>query len=96
MTASESAAELIESVVRKKFTDASIDSVRVVERRDHEGDDIFDIHVVYKSGPPDARKMLQIMIEARRKLLAMNVETFPLFRFISKSDATRVKPPEAA
>jgi hypothetical protein len=58
MTASESAAELIESVVRKKFTDASIDSVRVVERRDHEGDDIFDIHVVYKSAPPDARKML--------------------------------------
>jgi hypothetical protein len=36
MTASESAAELIESVVRKKLTDASIDSVRVVERRDHE------------------------------------------------------------
>ena len=32
--------------------------------------------------------MLQIMSEARRKLLAMNVETFPLFRFISKSDAT--------
>jgi hypothetical protein len=95
MKANKQVAKVIEGVLREIFPEAEIDSVRVLVRLDHEGDEIFDVSVVYNVGPLDPRKTVGIIGDVRRKLRTIDVDTFPIFSFISKSDLKRSKP-EAA
>jgi hypothetical protein len=88
--------ELIERVVREKFSDEAIDTVRVVTGRDYDGDEVFNVTVVYsKNGPLDSHKTSKIVRHVRHKLLEKQQTAFPIFTFRSKSDAARLKP-EAA
>jgi len=96
MVAKKDVTALIEGVVREKFADAGIEIVRIEEGRDHEGDAIFNITVVFNNaGPLDSHKTSGIARHVRHKLLAAQENAFPIFTFMSKSDAARLKP-EAA
>ena len=92
MTASKDVSALIEGVVREQFAGPLIESVRVHRGFDHEGDAIFDVTVVFdKKGPLDSRKTLGIVRDVRHKLLERDEDAFPIFTFMSKFDAKRMK-----
>ena len=87
---------VIEGIVREKFADAGIESVRVDRALDHEGDDVFKITVVFnKRGMLNSHKTSAIARHVRHRLLEARDASFPIFTFMSKSDAASLKP-EAA
>lgn len=95
MKASKQAAKVIEGVLRETFPEAEIDSVRVLERLDHEGDEIFDVSMIYNVGPLNTRKTVGAISRVRESLRAIGENRFPILRFIAKSDMKRSKPAAA-
>ena len=95
MKANKQVAKVIEGVLREIFPEAEIDSVRVLVRLDHEGDEIFDVSMIYSAGPLDPRKTVGVIGRIRERLRAIGEDRFPVLRFISKSDMKRSKPAAA-
>jgi len=88
--------DLIESVVRRRFADASIEAVNITEDTDFDGDAVFRVTVVFNSkGPLDSHKTTGIVRHLRHQLLERDESRFPVLTFLSKADAARLSP-EAA
>jgi hypothetical protein len=88
MVVKQSAADLIEEVVREKFADGGIEAVEVVKSNDHEGGVVLNVTVVFnKTGTLDSHKTSGIVRQVRGKLLELEEAAFPIFTFISKSDS---------
>jgi hypothetical protein len=86
-------AEIIESVIRERLTGVDIDRVQINEETDYDGDAVFRIMVVFdnKKAPLDSQKTSGIVRHIRHKLLERQETAFPIFAFVSKSDAAGIK-----
>lgn len=84
---------VIENVVRERFAGSAIEDVRIFEDVDFEGQPVLRVTVIFepKRGKLDAEKTSGITRHIRHKLLEMNEEKFPFFRFVSKADAKALK-----
>ena len=81
--------KLIESTVRDRFGTEAIDSVRVTEDVDDEGDHLYRVTVVLAGeGLLDAQKTAGLVRHLRHGLRRLQADSFPLVSFVSKSDAT--------
>lgn len=85
--------QIIEAVVRERLADARILNVEIDEDEDFEGDTVYRVTVVYDhaSGLVDADKASGLARHTRSKLGELNVFNFPIFRFVSQSDAKKLK-----
>lgn len=85
--------QIIEAVVRERLVDTRILNVEIDEDEDFEGDAVYRVTVVYDhvSGLVDADRAAGLARHTRSKLGERNVFTFPIFRFVSQSDAKKLK-----
>ena len=79
---------IIESVVRERFADAAIESVRIVEDEDSDGDAVFRVTVILDAGQGtlDPHKTASIVRHLRHKLIERHEEGFPIMTFVSKAE----------
>lgn len=78
---------VIDRVVRDRFGNV-IDSVRVVEGRDFEGDRVFVINVTFNGkGPLDDELTAGVIRHIRQRLREESDDAFPIISFTSKADA---------
>lgn len=84
---------IIESVVRERLSDARILNVEIEEDEDYDGDIVYRVMVVYDhvNGLVDAQKAAGLARHTRSRLSERNVFNFPIFRFVSQSDAKKLK-----
>ena len=84
--------EVIETVVRERFDGAPIEAVRVEAEIDYDGVPVVRVTVIFdaKKGSLDAHKTAGITRHIRHRLLAEDEDAFPIFAFVSKSDAARI------
>lgn len=85
--------QIIESVVRERLSDARILNVEIEEDEDYDGDIVYRVMVVYdhENGLVDAQKAAGLARHTRSRLGERNVFNFPIFRFVSQSDAKKLK-----
>jgi hypothetical protein len=85
--------EVIEAVVRERLSAAPILDVEIEEDEDFEGNAIFRVMVIYDqaTGLIDAQKAAGLVRHTRSRLGEHNVVNFPIFRFVSQSDAKKLK-----
>lgn len=83
----------IEATVRERLSDAKVQNVTVTEGEDNEGDRIYRVLVVYdeRSGKLDAHRMSGLARHIRARLDESQVFVHPIFRFVSQSDAKKLK-----
>jgi hypothetical protein len=93
MTMKRDIAEIIEAVVRERLAGVAIDRVQINEETDYDGDAVFRILVVFDNNkaPLDSHKTSGIVRHIRHKLLERQETAFPIFAFVSKSDAAGIK-----
>lgn len=86
-------ASKVERTIRDRFSDVTIESVRIVEDVDSDGDPILVITVVYeaKGGKLDPHKTAGLVRHLRPQLIESNQRSFPILRFMSRADAARLK-----
>jgi len=84
---------IIETVVRERLADAHVLDVEIKEDQDFEGDTVYRVMVVYDnaSGRVDADKAAGLARHTRSRLGERNVFNFPIFRFVTQSDAKKLK-----
>lgn len=84
---------IIEGVVKERLNDVRILDVQVEEDTDWEGDAIYRVMVVFDSatGRLDADKTAGLVRHTRSRLSETGSFKFPIFRFISQSDAKRLR-----
>lgn len=84
--------EVIETCVRERFEGAPIEAIRVKSEVDYDGDTVYRVTVIFdaKKGPLDAHKTAGITRHIRHRLLAKDEDAFPIFAFVSKSDAANL------
>ena len=82
---------LISATLQVDFEDVRILEVRVRDDVDSDGDDILIIDVVFEGQPKDldARKLSGAVRRVRPGLFELGEEAFPLFSFVSKTDADK-------
>ncbi len=85
-------AKVIRSTLTAEFEKLAIEDVRVFEEEDSSGDILLHVEVIFDGAPKDVdvRKLSGAVRHVRPKLTKMGIEAFPLFSFISKSDAGAV------
>ena len=85
--------QLVASVVKERLGEAKIESIRVEEDVDHAGEPILRITVVFDSsaGELDTDRLVGITRHMRSRLDKKHTDAFPMFRFISKADAAKLK-----
>lgn len=83
----------IEATVRERLTEAKVQNVTVTEDKDNEGDRIYRVLVVYdaRNGKLDAHRMSGLARHIRARLEASELSAYPIFRFVSQSDAKKLK-----
>lgn len=82
--------KIIETVVRERLADAGVVDVRIEEDIDSEGDAIFRVMVIFDKNLSDARKTTGLARHTRARLNEAGNSRFPIFRFVSQSDAKRL------
>lgn len=85
---------IIDGVVRERLaSDARILDVRVEEDEDFDGDTVYRVMVIFDSatGRLSADKTAGLARHTRSRLSESNVFKFPIFRFISQSDAKKLQ-----
>lgn len=85
---------IIEGVVRERLAaDARILDVRIEEDEDCDGDSVYRVMVIFDSetGRLNADKTAGLARHTRSRLSESNVFNFPIFRFISQSDAKKLQ-----
>lgn len=89
----QSLADVISGVVKERFGDAEIDSIKVVPDLDSDGDRILRITVVFASelAAMESHKLAGIARHIRPSLEAREERGFPIFRFVSKRDNDRLR-----
>ena len=85
----EKIAKAIKAKLTSEFKHSKIAKVRVREDEDTSGDAILLVDVIFEGSPKDvdARELSSAVRLVRPALTSMGVTAFPLFSFISKSDA---------
>lgn len=85
--------ELVGEVVRERLKDVKIESVTVERDVDSAGEQILRVTVVFdsRSKKLDADKMLGMSRHLKSRLTQDEAGLFPMFRFVSKGDAAKLK-----
>jgi len=81
--------ELIENTVKSRFPDANIISVKVSEDESSDGGRVLNVTIVFESasGSIDPHKAAGLIRHTRPKLRELGEDAFPIFSFMTKSDA---------
>ena len=89
--------KVIENTIREQLSDTLIDSVRVQEDIDHDGDEILRVFVIFddEKGRPDPNKTVSMVRHVREKLHGVKEDRFPIISYVSTSDAKRINPAAA-
>lgn len=84
--------ELVETVVRRQFSDAVIHAVAVKPDVDHDGDAILRVTVVVEDGIErlDPEKVLDTSGNLWSELGEAGIESFPIVSYVTKADAARL------
>lgn len=83
--------ELVATVIRRQFSDASIHDVAVKPDVDHDGDAILRVTVVVeKEVKMDSGKMLGLVRHLRPELAEVGIENFPVVSYMTKADAAKL------
>lgn len=86
--------KIVASFVKDRLKGVSIDSVTVEPDVDNDGDRVLKITVVYdigKGSTLDSNKLVGMVRHLKPQLLGEHGGDFPLFRFLSKTDAAKLK-----
>ncbi len=86
--------EIIEQVVRSRFSDGSINSIYVSDETDYDGDKVLKITIVFSKAfnSDDREKMLGLVRHIRSELVNVEDNTvFPMVNFISYAEASKIK-----
>lgn len=90
----ETVRHVIEDTIREQLEGAVIDSVKVYEDFDHDGDPILRVFVIYddKASKLDTGKTVGMVRHIWKKLeeRAVAEDRFPIISYISRSDAKRL------
>jgi hypothetical protein len=78
---------IIEAVVRERLTGSKVLDVKVIEDIDVDGDPMYRVMVIVETGKLDVRKTTGLARYTRARLSKEGNRGFPIFRFVSKSDA---------
>lgn len=83
--------KIIKAMVRAEFPDAELQSVRVDEVTDADGDPILQVTVIFEtSSDIDAAKTPGLVRHLWPQLKAAHETRFPLFRLMTSADAKRL------
>lgn len=85
--------QIIDAVVRERLSDAHVLNIEFEEDGDFEEDSVFRIIVIYdeKKGRFDAKKAAGLTRHIRSRLGERELMRFPIFRFVSQSDARKLR-----
>jgi len=85
--------DIVASVVKERLNGVTIESIEVERDVDSDGDPILRITVVFdaEGAELDPEKLVTIPRHLRSKLKKPDVDRFPMFSFISKGDAKKLK-----
>lgn len=91
-TATAAASKLIEELVRTRLKGVEIDSVRVGETEDSEGDPCLEVTVIFQARSAlDAAKVASMLRHVRSQLSdKLSEKRFPIISYISKADAKKL------
>lgn len=84
--------EIISGIVKERFADAIIDSVKVEGDFDYDGERILRVTVVFESeiAKLDPSRLAGLTRHVRPKIEKRRDAGFPIFRFMSKRDSDRL------
>ena len=93
-TADSQLSKLVKRDLEQRFRGVKIAAVNVRTRTGAEGDEYYDIHVVYDFGGQqlDTEKMVGLVREIRPKMEKIGRHQFPVFSFIPLSELGKLKP----
>ncbi|WP_239805153.1 hypothetical protein [Croceicoccus hydrothermalis] len=79
----------LEKLIRDRLADMSVTDIRICLDSDDAGERAYRVMVVYeaKRGALESAKTASLARYARHKLLDMDENAFPFFRFVSDKDA---------
>lgn len=79
----------LEKLIRDRLTDMNVKDVIIRVDSDDDGDRAYRVMVVYeaKKGPWKSDRTASLARYARHKLLDLDDNAFPFFRFVSDTDA---------
>lgn len=80
---------IIKSVVNEGFPGGEIESIRVRDDTDYEGDPILVIDLIVREneGVLDPTRAVSLIGELRSRLVRNGIISFPVLSFISKAEA---------
>jgi len=81
--------QVIKEIVKSRFPDANILSVKVAADESSDGGRVLNVTVVFESasGSIDPHRAAGLIRHTRPKLREAGEEAFPIFSFMTKSDA---------
>ena len=86
--------QIIEHVVRERLSSETVRimDVKIVEDADSADENVYSVMVTYEApyGVLDPDKTLGLVRHTRSKLAASSESAFPIFRFVSQSDAKKI------
>jgi hypothetical protein len=83
--------ELIAGIAREQFPNASIESVRVIEDTDADGEPIYQVFVVFQDASELERANTSSFVRhVAPKLEEMDDFHFPLVNFVTSAEARKV------
>lgn len=85
--------ELVGTVIRRQFSDATIHSVAVKPDADHDGDAILRVTVVVQDGMErlDPEKVLDASGSLWSALDEAGIDSFPIVSYMTRADAARLR-----
>jgi hypothetical protein len=86
------AQEIVEDVIRSRMAGSEIVQIHITEGEDHDGDPVLRVMVVFDpaKGRLDPRRMAGLARHLRSRLGPDGVAPYPVFQFVSKSDAKKL------
>jgi len=86
--------DLVKRFLEQNFPGVKIAAVNVRTRAGAEGDEYYDIHVVYDfdGRPLDLEKRVSLVREIRPKMEKIGRPLFPVFSFIPETELGKLKP----
>lgn len=84
--------KIISGIVKERFADVKIDSIKVIGDVDSDGERILRVTVVFESeiAKLDPSKLASLTRHIRPKIEKRQDAGFPIFRFMSKRDSDRL------
>lgn len=84
--------DIISGIIKERFSDAVIDSIKVKPDFDSDGDRILRVTIVFDSeiAKLDPSRLAGLTRHVRPKIENRKDAGFPIFRFMSKRDSDRL------